>query len=235
MLRKETEVRQNVYAWKPDGSKHALKVLKLVYPYVAIKKNQVNLCIQFLELEGETVPEIRKNLYNECLIANSSSVTTDTNHIVKWKINLQNAYFSAIFDGEGTAAVYHGPTIWIANSNKSLLETAKILFNANNVTGGYRKNAKSDRLPEYRVCVPVEQMEKFILRILPYSTIKHEQLLLVLEALRGVSKERKKKIQDKLFMIKHPLSIKIQSGLTSDCENSLTEMLEDNNNITTIL
>jgi hypothetical protein len=235
VLREETETRQKVYAWKPDGSKHSLTVLKLVSPYVVIKQSQLHLCIQFLELGNTSDPETRKNLYDECLLANSSSLTTDTNHIIEWKNNLQNAYFSAIFDGEGTAAVYNSPTIWIANSNKSLLETVKILFNANEVTGGNRKNAKVIRLPEYRVAVPVETMEKFILRILPYSTIKREQLLLTLEALRGVTKERKDEIQKKLFQIKHPLDIKIQSDLTRDCENPLMETLEGNNNNATTL
>jgi hypothetical protein len=235
VLREETETRQKMYAWKPDGSKHSLTVLKLVSPYVVIKQSQLHLCIQFLELGNTSDPETRKNLYDECLLANSSSLTTDTNHIIEWKNNLQNAYFSAIFDGEGTAAVYNSPTIWIANSNKSLLETVKILFNANEVTGGNRKNAKVIRLPEYRVAVPVETMEKFILRILPYSTIKREQLLLTLEALRGVTKERKDEIQKKLFQIKHPLDIKIQSDLTRDCENPLMETLEGNNNNATTL
>lgn len=230
VLTEETDTRQKVYAWKPDGSQHSLTVLRHVSPYVTIKQSQLHLCIQFLEMGSKSDPETRKNLYEKCLVANSISLTTDTNHIIKWKQNLQNAYFSAIFDGEGTASVYNSPTIWIANSNRSLLETAKTLYSANDVTGGKRKGAKIERLSEYRVAIPVESMEKFILRILPYSLIKREQLLLTLEALRGVSKSRKEEIQKKLFQLKHPLDIKIQSALISDYENPLTETLEGNNN-----
>ncbi len=233
VLHKETETTQKVYAWKPDGTKHSLYVLNLVAPYVSIKQSQLQLLIKFLELGNISNPEARKDLYMSCLIANSSSVTTDTSHIIKWKKNIQNAYFSGIFDGEGTSSVYKTPTVWIANSNKSLLETAKFLYNSNEITGGKRKNSSESRLPEYRIAIPVAHIEKFILRILPYSLVKREQLLLTLEALRGVSKERKKEIQDKLFYIKHPLVIKIQSDLTSDCEYSLTETLEDNNTNTT--
>ena len=219
ILRKETINRQTMWAWIPDGADHNLSVLETILPYIVLKKKQAQLCKAFLELTG-TCPEARKALYEEYKEVESGSLTTETNHILTWKNNLQNAYFSAFFDGEGTASVYKSSTIWVANSNKNILETIKFLYNGNDVTGGYRKGAKAERFPEYRVAIPVESMEKFILRMLPYSVIKREQLLLTLENLRGVSKERNEEIQKKMFELKHPLGIKIQSGLIGDYESA---------------
>lgn len=219
VLRKETETRQTIWSWQPDGYKHMLNVLETILPYIVLSKEQAQLCKRFLELTG-VCPKARKMLYEEYKEAALGSLTTETNHILTWKSNLQNAYFSAFFDGEGTASVYKSSTIWITNSNRNILEIAKILYNGNDITGGYRKNAKIERYPEYRVAIPVENMEKFILRMLPYSVIKREQLLLTLENLRGVSKDRKEEIQKELFKLKHPLGIKIQSGLIGDYESA---------------
>ncbi len=225
VLKKETNKRQTVYAWKPEAAGHTQEVLNLVMPYMLLKKLQAEICIKFLEIVG-TDPERRNSVFEEYKKVESNSVTTDTNHVLSWKPNLQNAYFSAIFDGEGTASVYNSSTIWITNSNRNILENAKFLYQGNNITGGYRKGAKKERLPEFRVAIPVDTMEKFILKIVPYSIIKREQLLLTLEHLRGCPKERTETIKKSLFELKHPLSAKIQSGLIGNNESALMETLE---------
>jgi hypothetical protein len=209
VLRKESKTRQAVLEWKPESSAHATNVLRSILPYIIIKQKQAKLCLDFLELGGDKKPLERETLFTNYKKVSSRSVTTETNHVFKWKNNLINAYFSAFFDGEGTAAVYrNSSTIWIPNSDKAILELANIIYKGNGITGGNRKTANNSRLPEYRISVPVANMEKFILRMLPYSVIKREQLILTLENLRGVTNERRSQIKKRLFELKHPLKNK---------------------------
>jgi hypothetical protein len=227
MLKKATKDRQVMWSWSPEGSKHALKVLCEILPYILLRKNQAIVCEKFLKLEGQICPDLRRILYEEYEVIKSSSLTTETNHVFKWKKNLQNAYFSGVFDGEGTASVYKASsTVWIPGSNPNLLEAMSKIYKGNPVTSHNRKGAKPERFTEHRICIPVSNMEKFILQMLPYSIIKREQLLLTLENLRGVSLERRKQIKRKLFELKHPLKIKIQSDLIGDYESAPMGTLE---------
>jgi hypothetical protein len=71
------------YDWSPKGKKNKEEFLLGILPYLIIKREQANVALQFLRLDGEINPTKRQELCNQLCELNrrGKSPTTNTSNI----------------------------------------------------------------------------------------------------------------------------------------------------------
>lgn len=180
------------YQWYPEGRSHMAKVLTHAIPYLQIKKRQAQLLLQSCELNGQRVPEVRKEIFDQVWALNSSSVTTESPSF-PWKNNLINAYFAGFFDGEGTISIskkfskdtetyYYVLNVRIGCTAQKLMAEMTRIYGGN--FSSYVGPNPKHKTVFYWDASSHDVQERFLLKMLPYLKIKREQARLALNLIR---------------------------------------------------
>jgi hypothetical protein len=159
----------------------------LIQPYILQKHRQVDVLQKFYSLYRQQCPEKRQGLYDKIVDLNAQiPVTSNTQAI--WKQNLVNAYFAGFFDGESSVGFTNNGTssrIEIGNTNLPLLETMKSLYS------GRIYPLAGDSRPSHRklmwnwVLCKREDVESFLLKMIPYLKTKRDASCKLLNFLRS--------------------------------------------------
>lgn len=70
---------KNRITWKIFGAHNKLLLLKLILPYLVMKRRQAELAIEFLEMNGERNPVKREEIRQEMLKLNKRGKTVEAN------------------------------------------------------------------------------------------------------------------------------------------------------------
>ena len=214
-----------LYHWRLYGRKSVGFFLTSISPYLIEKRQQANILLEYLNLDGQINPVKRDELFVKLREAKKSScVTTETPGALVGK-PLQ-AYLAAILDGEGYLVISRGPAynvrIGITNTFMPLLELAKNKF------GGSISPLKNKKgKPAFVWYISKKQdIEKYLLALLPYLIVKRDEGKILLNYVRHnkPTPEIREDFYQQMKAAKDKRA-KIQSGLMSDHERALTGTL----------
>lgn len=190
------ESRLGQYNWQFSSQKHAARFLKIVLPYILLKKEEAQVLIDYCELDGKSNPERREYLHtlSRNLKERQRSVTTITQDFLRWTKNLRNAYLAGLIDGDGWISISKNPqkksrgffytkTIALAQKETNAL-CVHLLFKSFGGNIFYRPERNGSTPQQMWFLQKSESQEKFILAILPYLIEKQERANLLLKMLR---------------------------------------------------
>ena len=213
------------YCWKFSSDMHAARFLRLILPYIWIKRAEANLLLEYYSLNGQQNKMKREELHarmveikqqRESLTPNMPSFPKKTVH----------AYFAGIFDGEGSAfilkykyddtAFHYRSCVSASNTFKPLVLCFEKIYN-----GFWRERPPHNGiLPMYEWNLTRQkEQEQFILALLPYVKIKREQMKLLLNFIR-MRGQRNPAERDALYIKVRQLNgKKIESELHGDVQS----------------
>jgi len=186
------------FDWVTQNYKHSFKVLSFIEVYVLQKNKQLNILKEFYSLFRQQCPKKRQSLYDSITYINAQIPVT-TNTQVSWPKNLINAYFAGFFDGEATVGyTNYGTTsrISLGNTNLPLLNLLKENYGGKiSPMGGKSRSKYRKPMWQWSLC-KMNDVEKFILQILPYSKTKKKEAKELLNFLRNKMKIESELIDD---------------------------------------
>lgn len=175
------------FDWVTQSYAHSEKFLSSIRPYLLQKTEQADLLLKFYSLYRQQCPDLRQQLYERIASANDTSSLTTNTSSVKWKLNQINAYFAGFFDGEGSFQYLNNGTtlrVTLGNTNFSLLEEMQKQF------GGHIYKLSGKSRPDHRKPMKQwslgkkEELERFLLAIIPYLITKKKAALSGLDNIR---------------------------------------------------
>lgn len=192
------------FDWKPTSHKHASSFISCIHPYLRIKQREAGILKEFYALAGEHSPDKRELLTVRIWeLKNRDSVTTDMSRFEK--DNLENAYLAGFFDGEGCIAgdESHSLRLFLTNTDYNSLVRVHQAY------GGTIRKLK--RRKNWSQCWTWElgqqcQIEKVLLKILPYLIVKRDQGKVALEITRlwhNRNCDLRKRLFTRLSLLKH--------------------------------
>jgi hypothetical protein len=175
------------YDWLTQTYEHSRNFVSIIRPYILQKQRQADILLDFYSLYRQQCPEKRQQLCNDiCSLNAQESLTTNMQDLC-WKPNLINAYFAGFFDGESTVGYTNygtTPRIEIGNTNKSLLVIMQYLYGGRICTlGGKSRPTYRKPMWNWSLCVRTD-VEKFLLKMLPYIETKRKKSLSLLNFVR---------------------------------------------------
>lgn len=218
--------RQDAYHWKTNSKEQTCKFISLVLPYLKLKKDEAATLLEFCSLPSKKLIEERERLYQKIRQQKKrESVTTETQDF-SLKNSLANAYFAGFFDGEGCISLSRNGK-YVAPLKAAVGNTDKaILLEMQKRYGGRFYEKKLSNLPLhspvfYWELQQSEQLEQFLLAVLPHLIIKRKP------AMTGLELKRLGNTADPLQREKYYVALnnmnanngkKIQSPLRSDVQ-----------------
>jgi hypothetical protein len=215
------------YLWHVTSSQHIERFLSQIYPYLRVKSSQADVLREYLAMGRANNPSKREELYRRVRdLKNEVRVTTET----LTSSNLDAAYLAGFFDGEGLVSIIsfvghghrqHAARINVTNTDLPILEMYQHYFG-----GSIRKHSKPRRQTYRWELRKNEDRQKFLLDVLAYLNVKHEEACTVLEFLRLGSAEDPAKRNDfyqRLVSLKKERMI--QSHLHGDMQSAPAETL----------
>lgn len=209
-------VSKELFHWRLYGRTSVRSFLASLIPYLMEKKQQAQLLLDYVNLEGRNVPSERETIYLRLReMKQSGCVTTDTLNDSK----TSHAYLAGIMDTEGHLSLFRTPQgcynnrIGITNSFRPVLEAANYLYGGGIAPVGNKKGKPcsvwyiSNR----------KTIESCLLQTLPYLVAKRSQALCMLDFVRAENREKQDIAYGKM------IESKIQSELTSDRKSVLSE------------
>lgn len=161
------------------NSKIQKSFLKAIYPYSYIKKNQIDLSLEFLDLHESS---FEHKLSQETLLKRFSYRVrlrvlkeSDSSTPFNWTCDSEKfPYLAGLFDGDGTLFLdYTSPVVEIAGSSKNMEVLTKEL--AKGLGGLSRYTSGTYRLQLYGKSTLV-----FLKGVLPYLIIKRDKVRVLL-------------------------------------------------------
>lgn len=223
------------FHWQLTGSKARMSFLTSILPYLFEKRDQAQILIEYISLNGRPNPTLRETMYQQIKSLKSQEcVTTDTPDTFG-QVKTDHAYLSGIFDGEGSLSLHQ-----CTRKGSSALHYVKHLAVTNTcvpllnrflkVYGGTIRHKKQPNKTCYEWNLKSnKEIETFLLSVLPYSLVKQDRAMLMLNFVRltGECPENRQSIYNdfrKLVTTKNAKA-KIQSDLHSDMQSAPAEML----------
>lgn len=192
------------FRWEIHNAHHGKQFISLVLPYLILKKAEAALVLAYYDLQGSRVPEQRQVIFESCRALKQSSVTTETPSFPT-KQNLINAYFAGFFDGEGsvqlgrspqnTSGFQYIPRVSLVNTNRMILEKAHKFYG-----GNFGVDIRGDKPIHKLSFTSKEEIESFLLQMMPYLIIKRERANLLLQTVRinGQNPEKRNRFYERL-------------------------------------
>lgn len=182
-----------IYNWTITNHTHMLKFLSVIRPYLQIKEKEANLAFEYCALNGASYPKQRELLHQQMGALKDRSVETITRGF-SCSRNLINAYYAGLIDGEGDltisqnfprkrkSASYYGHARG-KNTFKPIIDLMPSLYGGNLST----IHLSHPRWAPQRVwrLSRKNDLEKFLLQVLPYLILKRSQAKLLLNFVRS--------------------------------------------------
>ena len=212
------------FRWQIFDQNKVSSFLSLVYPYLAAKKPQADLLLEYLSLKGHHCPEKREFLYRKIKEAKGQEcVTTNSSNIASLKVI--RPYLAGLFDGEGSIILgkrkanknkkgSYYTRISYENSCKTSVRFFQNLFGGKIEENSHEVNLSCDKWTIDRK----ENKENFLLQMMPYLIVKLPKARIVLEYLRlgsGLGTTTLKR--EELYQLSEAL--KIESDLRGDVKS----------------
>lgn len=232
-----TKGRQKMYHWKLYGKQALRDLIVQLLPYLLIKKESAQAVLEYMDLGSEPNQEARLALAEKIKVINSNNhLTQDIRELSKRE---SMAYLAGIVDTEGAIGIRDnqgeafGAYVMINNTNESLIKWISSLFEGRISKHEYvsAKNRDNNLWALYGK----QNIENFILAILPYLVIKKEVANIVLQFVR-LKNTWNKEERTRLFRTIRTLQVrcsipttnvpdssselKIESDLDSDVESA---------------
>lgn len=186
--RKASWVHQNGetyrgYEWIIRDQKHIGRFLRLILPYLILKRSQAESMLEYVSLFGEWDPESRIKLFKRIRSLKRERVTTDTSNDLDKKT--RKPYFAGFFDGEGSCIIRevvdgYRASVSVGNNPILILDMMKKVFNGNS----YPYITASGNLAHSYQIGKKQDIEKFLLAMLPYLIVKRDKALTLLQFVR---------------------------------------------------
>lgn len=179
---------KQLYHWRLYGRKSVRFLLVSLTPYLFEKKQQASLLLEYINLEGKNDPQAREGIFQKLkAMKKIGCVTTETPDIEEKTIN---AYLAAIIDGEGHLTISKGvyketriaynPRIGITSSYLPLMELVKTVYG-----GNYCDSKNKIGKPVFIWYISSKtDIERILLKILPYLLCKREKAKILLNFVR---------------------------------------------------
>jgi len=207
------KVGKRWYRWQIISQKAISFFLDCVYEYATNKKPQMDVVREYIAMRGERNPAKREALYRSCReLKKQECVETNTLDTVQPKY--LRPCLAGWFDGEGSliiSAKTDGGFRIEATLENTYYGIVKML--ADTFGGSYFTRYKNGRKLHRWRCTRKENIQQFVLEVIPYLRIKREKALLMLEYLRTPDKE------SRLGIVKRSELMKIEPDLTGDSKS----------------
>jgi hypothetical protein len=214
-FKKEPNNDDWMYNWRITNAKHMTWFLSTILPYTQIKTQEALVALEYCNLNGVKDPQRREVLYLRSRELKDRSVETKTQGFSD-KDKLVNAYYAALFDGEGDisidrfyprgreSACYYGH-VRCKNTFKPIIDLMVPRYAG--ATSTIHEN-HSDWSPQrvWRLSRK-DYLEKFLLKTLPYLIIKRDRAKLLLNFIRlkiGPQHEQRQRMFDEMYKLNHP-------------------------------
>ena len=220
--------------WQLYGKQATRTFLTEIIPYLFEKKEQAQILLDYINLDGKPNPPLREEMFKRIKeLKGRVCVTTETPNAFGTN-KTDHAYLSGIFDGEGSISLHqstrtsetkhYAKFVAVTNTCLPLLQLFKSSY------GGTIREKKqpNKRCYEWNLRGN-EEIEAFLLSVLPYSIVKRPRALLMLEFVRlqGERPDDRSALYEKfrkLITTKNAKAM-IQSDLMGDHERVPAEML----------
>lgn len=223
----QADGHQKMYHWKLYG-KQALKDLILqLLPYLLIKKEAAQTVLEYMELGVEPNQQARLAIAEKIKVVNSNNhKTTDTRKLLKRE---SMAYLAGIVDTEGAIGIRDnqgeafGAYVMINSTNESLIKWIASLFEGKVSKHEYLVTTCRDN--NLWALYGKQNIESFILAILPYLVIKKEVANIVLQFVR-LKNTWNKEERTRLFQTIRTLQVRCSIPTTNVPDGLLEPKIE---------
>lgn len=201
------------YRWQIISQKAISFFLDCVYEYATNKKPQMDVVREYIAMSGERDPQARERLYRRCSeLKKQECVETNTLDTVHPKY--LRPCLAGWFDGEGSLIISTKTTGGFrieATLENTYYGIVKML--ADTFGGAYFTRYKNGRKLHRWRCTRGENIQQFVLEVIPYLRIKREKALLMLEYLRTVDADTR------MAIVKRSELLKIEPDLTGNSKS----------------
>jgi hypothetical protein len=226
-----------MYHWKLYGKQALRDLIVQLLPYLLIKKEAAQAVLEYMELGSEPNQEARLAIAEKIKVINSNNhEAKDTRKMSKRE---SMAYLAGIVDTEGAIGIRDnqgeafGAYVMINSTNASLIHWISSLFEGK--VSKHEYSGKTFRDNNLWALYGKQNIENFILAILPYLVIKKEVANIVLQFVRlknTWNKEERARLFTTIRTLQVRCSIpttnvpdsseelKIESDLDSDAESA---------------
>lgn len=206
----ETDTRPGQMNWHFSSQKHAARFLRLVLPYILLKRKEAETVIKYCDLNGMPDVGARERLYalSQALKERQRSVTTITQDFLNWKLNLRHAYLSGLIDGDGWISISKNPqkrsrgffyTKTIALAQKETNGLCVRLLSRTFGGNTFYRHARNGSKPQVMWFLQKgEEQEKCLLALLPYLIEKRERAQALLKMIR-LGREQNVAVRDQIW------------------------------------
>ena len=233
----QADGHQKMYHWKLYGKQSLRDLIIQLLPYLLIKKEAAETVLEYMALGSEPNQEARLAIAEKIKVINSNNhKVADTRSMSKRE---SMAYLAGIVDTEGAIGIRdnHGEAfnayVMINSTNESLIKWIASLFDGKVSKHEYLVETCRDN--HLWALYGKQNIENFILAILPYLVIKKEVANIVLQFVR-LKNTWNKEERTRLFQTIRTLQVrcgipttnvpdslkklKIESELDSDVESA---------------
>jgi hypothetical protein len=211
-----------------------LSFLTSLTPYLVEKREQAEILIDYINLNGRPNPEIREKMYTRIKeLKHQECVTTDTLDTFGSK-KTDHAYLAGIFDGEGSISIHqHRRRGGDLHYVRFISVTNTFLPVLNCFAKAYGGTIREKSQPGKK-CYEwnlrdKKSVENFLLCVLPYLIVKRQRALLMLKLVRldGHHPDERLAIYEEFrnLVTTKNAKVKIQSDLHGDMQSAPAETL----------
>jgi hypothetical protein len=218
---------QKMYHWKLYGKQALRDLIVQLLPYLLIKKAAANTVLEYMDLGSEPNQEERLRIAEKIKKVNSNNhLTTDTRSMSKRE---SMAYLAGIVDTEGAIGIRDnkgeafGAYVMINSTNESLIKWIESLFEGK--VSKHEYLAATNRDNNLWALYGKQNIENFILAILPYLVIKKEIANIVLQFVR-LKNTWNKEERTRLFQTIRTLQVRCSIPTTNVPDGILTPKIE---------
>ena len=220
----QADEHQKMYHWKLYGKQALRDLIVQLLPYLLIKKEAAQTVLEYMDLESTRNQEARLAIAEKIKIVNSNNhKIVDTRSMSRRE---SMAYLAGIVDTEGAIGIRDnqgeafGAYVMINSTNEALIQWIASLFEGKVSKHEYLSATCRDN--NLWALYGKQNIENFILAILPYLVIKKEVANIVLQFVRLKSTWNKEE-RAKLFQTIRTLQVRCSIPTTNvpDSSNEL--------------
>lgn len=218
---------QKMYHWKLYGKQALRDLILQLIPYLLIKKEAARTVLEYMDLGSEPNQEARLAIAEKAKVINSNNhLVQDTRQMSKRE---SMAYLAGIVDTEGAIGIRDnqgeafGAYVMINSTNEALIKWIASLFEGKISKHEYLVETCRDN--HLWALYGKQNIENFILAILPYLVIKKEVANIVLQFVRLKSTWNKEE-RTRLFETIRTLQVRCSTPTTNVPDGLLEPKIE---------
>jgi len=217
----QADGHQKMYHWKLYGKQTLKDLIVQLLPYLLIKKEAAQTVLEYMDLGSTPNQEARLAIAEKIKVVNSNNhLVTDTRKMSKRE---SMAYLAGIVDTEGAIGIRdnHGEAfsayVMINSTTEALIKWLASLFEGKVYKHEYLVETYRDN-HLWRL-YGKQNIENFILAILPYLVVKKEVANIVLQFVR-LSSTPNKEERTRLFKTIRTLQVRCSTPTTNVPDSS---------------